>query len=169
MVQFEAEIRELSWLNYWFIELTPEILAQLPGRKEKGDFNQRLWITLDQKVSWQAGVLALGEGSGLITVQQIRLKQLEKTLGDTVQVILVKDESEYGTEVPEEIQEYWLQVPETKARFDQLSKSMQRYILNYISSVKTPVKRSERAHLLLSNLLKSIPGKENFRFLLGKE
>lgn len=169
MVQFESEIRELSWLNYWFIELTPAILEQLPGRHEKGDFNQRLLITLDKKVSWQCGVLALGEGSGLITIQQNRLKQLGKTLGDLVQVTLEKDESEFGTEVADEILEYWEQVPETKMRFDQLSPGMKRYILNYINGVKSPVKRSERTHLLLSNLLKATPGKENFRFLLGKE
>lgn len=169
MVQFEAEIRELSWLNYWFIELTPDILAQLPGRTEKGDFNQRLCVTLDSKVTWQCGVLALGEGSGLITVQQSRLKQLGKSLGDFVQVTLEKDDSEYGTEVADEILEYWEQVPETKIRFDQLSPGMKRYILNYVSGVKSPIKRSERTHLLLSNLLKATPGKENFRFLLGKE
>lgn len=169
MVSFESEIRALSWLNYWFIELTPEILAQLPGRSEKGDFNQRLLITLDNTISWQGGVLALGEGSGLITVQQNRLKQIGKTLGDSVFVQLIKDESEFGAEVPDEIMEYWEQVPETKIRFDKLTPGMKRYILNYVSTVKSPIKRSERTHLLLSNLLKAPPGKETFRFLLGKE
>lgn len=169
MVEFETEIRALDWLNYWFIELTPDILAQLPGRTEKGDFNQRLIITLDEKLSWQAGVLALGEGSGLITIQKIRLKKLGKTLGDPVNVKLVKDESEYGVPVPEEMREYWEQVPETKERFEQLTPGMKRYVLNHVSTAKSANKRAERTHLLLSNLLKAPKGKETFRFLLGKE
>ncbi len=169
MIEFETRIQSLDWLNYWFVELTPDILAQLPGRKEKGDFNQRLLITLDSKIQWQAGVLALGEGSGLITVQQNRLKKLGKTLGDSVFVQLEKDESEFGVPVPEEIIEYWNQVPESKMRFDALTPGMKRYILNHVDTAKSNEKRAERTHLLMSNLLLAPQGKETFRFLLGKD
>ncbi|MNJ85492.1 hypothetical protein D3C87_29670 [compost metagenome] len=168
MIEFETSIQSLDWLNYWFVELTPDILAQLPGRKEKGDFNQRLLITLDSKIQWQAGVLALGEGSGLITVQQNRLKKLGKTLGDSVLVQLEKDESEFGVPLAEELIEYWDQVPEAKMRFDALTPGMKRYILNYVDTAKSKEKRAERAHLLMSNLLLAPQGKETFRFLLGK-
>lgn len=169
MVEFETYVQSLDWLNYWFVELTPDILAQLPGRKEKGDFNQRLLVTLDSKIQWQAGVLALGEGSGLITVQQNRLKKLGKTLGDSVLVRLEKDESEFGVPVAEEIIEYWNQVPESKMRFDALTPGMKRYILNYVDTAKSKEKRAERTHLLMSNLLLAPQGKETFRFLLGKD
>ena len=91
MIEFETDIKALDYLNYWFVEITPDILAQLPGRKEKGDFNQRLLITLDHKIQWQAGILALGNGSGLITVQKDRLKKIGKSLGDHVIVELEKD------------------------------------------------------------------------------
>jgi hypothetical protein len=169
MIEFETDIQAIDYLNYWFVEITPDILAQLPGRKEKGDFNQRLLITLDNKVQWQAGILALGEGSGLITVQKDRLKKIGKTLGDSVIVQLQKDESEFGVPVPEEIQEYWIQVPESKDRFDTLTPGMKRYILNHISTAKSPEKRLERTHILMSNLLLAPQGKETFRFLLGKD
>lgn len=169
MITFETDIKALDYLNYWFVEITPDILAQLPGRKEKGDFNQRLIITLDKRVSWQAGILALGNGSGLITVQKNRLKQIGKTLGDHVTVELEKDYSEFGVPVAEELKEYWLQVPESKLRFDALTPGMKRYILNHVSTAKSTEKRAERAHLLLSNLLLAPQGKETFRFLLGKD
>lgn len=169
MVEFETCVQSLEWLNYWFIELTPEILAQLPGRTEKGDFNQRLIIHLDSKIQWQAGVLALGEGSGLITVQQNRLKKIGKTLGDSVHVKLEKDSSEFGVPVPEEMIEYWHQVPESKDRFDALTPGMKRYILNHVDTAKSKDKRVERAHMLMSNLLLAPQGKETFRFLLGKD
>lgn len=169
MIEFETDIKALDYLNYWFVEITPDILAQLPGRKEKGDFNQRLIITLDSKIRWQAGILALGNGSGLITVQKDRLKKLGKTLGDFVQVQLEKDDSEFGVPVAEEIEEYWIQVPESKDRFDALTPAMKRYILNHVSTAKSAEKRLERTHLLLSNLLLAPQGKETFRFLLGKD
>jgi hypothetical protein len=89
-VTFSTPIEELDYLNYWFVRLTPDILAQLPGRTEKGDFNQRLIIRLDDKVEWQAGVLALGDGEGMITVQQKRVAELGKRLNDTVKVALLK-------------------------------------------------------------------------------
>lgn len=169
LVSFDTSVRALDYLNYWIIELSPEILAQLPGRKEKGDFNQRLIIDLDGKISWQCGVLALGDGYGMITVQQQRLKKIGKQLNESVRVSLKKDDSEFGVEIPEEIQEYWLQVPETKERFDLLTLAWKRYILNFISSAKTANKRMERTHILLTNLLNTPPGNENFRQLQGKE
>ncbi|MFY7991041.1 MAG: DUF1905 domain-containing protein [Fluviicola sp.] len=169
IVSFNASIEKLDYLNYWFVRLSEDILAQLPGRTEKGDFNQRLIIRLDDQIEWQAGVLALGEGEGLITVQRQRLKELDKTLGDTVQVSLRKDESEFGTEIPEEIAEYWVQVPESKMRFDQQIPAMKRYILNYVNAVKSPIKKAERTHLLLHNLCRSKDLNPYFRFLLGKE
>lgn len=169
MIEFETDIKALDYLNYWFVEITPEMLSQLPRRKEKGDFNQRLIITLDKKIRWQAGILALGAGSGFITVQKDRLKKLGKTLGDSVNVRLEKDESEFGVPVAEEIIAYWDQVPESKDRFDALNPAMKRYILNHISTAKSSQKRAERTHLLLSNLLLAPQGKETFRFLLGKD
>src|SRR6218665_2794943 len=114
MVTYETSVQALDALKYWYVEVPPAILAQLPGRKEKGDFNQRLISTLDNRISWQCGILALGEGSGLITVQQKRLKELGKTLFDTVQVSLQKDESEYGVPISEICKIYWEQVPEAK-------------------------------------------------------
>lgn len=169
MIDFRAPIEKLDYLNYWFVRLSEDILAQLPGRQEKGDFNQRLIIRLDDIIEWQAGVLALGGGEGLITIQQKRLKTLGKTLGDTVAVSLRKDDSEFGTSIPEEIMEYWAQVPESKIRFNQQTPAMKRYILNYVHAVKSPIKKAERTHLLLNNLCRSKDLQPHFRFLLGKE
>lgn len=169
MVTYRTTVEALSSLNYWYVEVPPHILEQLPGRTEKGDFNQRLIITLDGKISWQCGILALGEGSGLITVQKNRLKELGKDLYAEVEVSLVKDHSEYGVEVTEVCQIYWDQVPEAKSRFEQLKPSMQRYILNHISQPKSEVKQLERTQELFARLLDRDPKVVTFRYLLGKD
>ncbi len=168
-VQFKTVIQKLDYLNYWFVELTPAILADLTATFQTQPFNQRLIITLDASIQWNCGVVALGEGSGFITVQKARLKILGKTIGDEVEVNLVPDTSEFGVEVAIEIDEYWNQEVESKRRFDLLTMGMKRYILNYINTAKTPEKRVERTVLLMRNLMRSTVGKESFRQLLGKE
>lgn len=168
VVSYETAVVKLHYLNYVVVEVPPHILEQLPGKFEKGDYNQRLIIRLDGKVQWQCGLLAMGEGSACITVQAKRLKELGKQIDDDVQVELFKDDSEFGVEVAEEIVEYWAQEPESYRRFMQLTPSMQRYILNHVITVKSPEKRLERTALLLGNLLRSVEGKEHFRELLRK-
>lgn len=169
MVTYSTTVEAFDALKYWYVEVPPNILARLPGRTEKGDFNQRLIITLDNQISWQCGILALGEGSGMITVQQKRLKEVGKALHDEVHVSLIKDESQYGVDVAEVCQIYWEQVPESKAFFDQLKPGMQRYILNHISQPKSELKQLERTQELFKRLLNSNPKTVTFRYLLGKE
>lgn len=168
IVTYTTPVVKLHYLNYVVIEVPPVILDQLPGKFEKGNYNQRLIIRLDNTLEWQCGLLAMGEGSACVTVQNKRLKELKKAIGDDVEVQFFKDESTYGVEVAEEIAEYWAQDSESFRRFSLLTPSMQRYILNYVTSVKNPDKRMERTILLMRNLLRSAEGKESFRELLGK-
>ena len=169
LVSYTTEVAKLHYLNYVIVEVPPIILEQLPLTLEKGKYNQRLIIRLDDAVEWQCGLLAMGEGSACITVQAKRLKDIAKTIGDEVTVSLYENPSTYGVEVAEEIIEFWEQEPESFDRFSALTPSMQRYILNYVTTVKNPEKRLERTVLLMRNLLQATPGKETFRQLLGKE
>lgn len=168
LVSFTTTIVKLHYLNYIVVEVTPDLLAQLPGKFEKGNFNQRLIIRLDNSINWQCGMLAMGEGSGCISIQSSRLKKIGKSIGEEVFVELWKDTSEYGAEVAEELQVYWDQDPESFRRFSKLTPGMQRYVLNHVTAVKHPDKRLERAVMLMRNLLNSKEGKETFRELLGK-
>jgi hypothetical protein len=168
IVSYETAVLKLHYLNYIVVEVPPGILDQLPGKMEKGNYNQRLIIRLDGKVRWQCGIIAMGEGSGCIPVNATRLKALKKTIGDDVQVELFKDDSEFGVEVAEALVEYWAQEPESYSRFMNLKPSMQRYILQHVITAKSTEKRVERTVLLMRNLVRSVEGKETFRELLGK-
>jgi hypothetical protein len=168
IVSYETSIIKLHYLNYVGVEVPPYILEQLPGKFEKGNYNQRLIIRLDNELEWQCGLMAMGEGSAYVTVQAKRYKALGKDLGDDVLVELFKDESEFGVEIAEELVEYWAQDPESYRRFMNLIPSIQRYVLNYVITVKSPDKRLERTALLMRNLVLSTEGKETFRELLGK-
>jgi hypothetical protein len=154
------------------------ILAHLPGMryievpgaivtKAGGGFRIRLLCTLNGLMTFQCGIVALGNGSGYISLNQKRMKALKLKDGDMVQVSLNPDSSRYGMEVPEELKELFRQDKEGKKRFDLLSPGKRRYILFYIGSVKSEQKRIERSILIIENIKKLPVGKESFRGMLG--
>lgn len=166
LVRYTSVVEKLHYLNYIVVAVPLSILDELPGEER---YNKRLIIELDGKERWQCGILAMGEGSGCVSVQSKRLKALGKTVGDSVEVAFFEDHSTFGTEVAGELAEYWIQDPEAERRFLQLKPGMQRYVLNYVTAVKSPEKRLERTVMLMRNLLRSPEGKETFRQLLGKD
>lgn len=168
-VTFESEIFLLKALKLKYIEIGEEILRKTSDDGTKNIYNQRFIIRINQSDPWHAGLVALGNGKAYITVKSAILKKNGLTLGDWVTVSLKKDESEFGMEFPEELKEVLHQDPEGKKRFELLPKGKQRYIIYYVSQVKSPLKRVERALMLITNLKKTVIGKEEFRILLGKE
>lgn len=163
MIKFNTTIGQLDYLNTKYLEVPKEVVEQL------GTLKIRLICTVNDSLSFQCGLMALSEGRAYISINTKRMKQLGVNLYDQVSLALKKDESKYGMDVPEELSELLLQDYEGKRRFDQLTSSMQRYIIYHVSGVKSPHLRLERAIMLIENLKKSVEGKETFRFLLGKD
>ena len=154
-----------------YVEVSSFHLGILAGKFERGKFNQRVWVEINEnsKTKWQGGIVALGEGNGYITVSTARMKKMDIHFGEEVSVRLEKDDSEFGMEVAPEFLAVLEADPESKARFDQLNKGFQRYILYYVIQVKSSEKRLERAIMLLNNLKQCVPGQETFKQLLHKD
>lgn len=165
----ESEIFLLKSLKLNYIEIDESILSKTLSKDENNIYNQRFIIKINNSDSWQAGVVALGNGKGYITVKTAILKKNGLQVGDFVQVHLEKDESEFGMEFSDELKEVLFQDPEGEQRFNLLPKGKQRYIIYYVNQVKSSQKRVERALMLITNLKKTQIGKEEFRILLGKE
>ena len=145
-----------------YLEVPPEVIQQLGGK-----LKQRLRCTLNNTLTFQCGLVALGQGAAYISLNSKRMKEARVKLGDEVSVSLQPDESEYGMEVPEELAELLRQDDEGLHRFRLLTPGKQRYIIQYVASVKSSQLRIDRALLLINNL-KTLPvGKENFRQMLG--
>jgi hypothetical protein len=162
-VEYTTYIEELQHLAGHYFELPPSVIKKLGG-----NINNRLICTIDKKLSWQCGSLALGKGSACVTISAKRMKELGVKPGDKIHVKLVHDQSKYGMEVPEELAELLKQDPEGKKRFNGLPMGKKRYIIHYVSGVKSSRLRIERAILLIENLKKLPKGKESFREMLGK-
>jgi hypothetical protein len=169
MHSFPSEIYFLKSLKLNYIEIDEEILQKTVSVDEKNLYKQRFIIKINDSESWQAGVVALGNGKGYITVKNAFLKKYRLQLGDLVQVHLQKDESEFGMKVSDELKEVLFQDPAGEHRFNLLPMGKKRYIIYYVNQVKSSQKRIERSLLLIGNLKKTEIGKEEFRFLLGKD
>ena len=162
MIDFTSQIGKLGHLNMKYIEVPASIVDKL------GTFKIRLICTVNGSLSFQCGLMPLGQGRAYISINAKRMKTLGIDESDTVHVSLSIDESKYGMDMPEELITLFEQDDEGKRRFDLLNPGMQRYIIYYVSGVKTSQLRIDRAIMLIENLKMSVEGKEDFRFLLGK-
>ncbi len=160
-IAFKTHIDILKYLKTSYLEIPEDVVKKIGGIGK-----QRLICEVNKSITFQCGLMALQEGKAYISINAKRMKELKVGLGDTVQVVLTIDDSEYGVEVAEEIAEIFKQDIEAKDRFDKLKPGMQRYILNYVTTVKSPQLRLERAFLVLTNLKQVPEGKEQFRDLI---
>lgn len=90
-----------------------------------------------------------------IMVNKQRRTELGLTVGDTVNVILEKDESKYGMPMPEELEEVLNQDPEGNKLFHTLTAGKQRSMMYYIGKVKDIDKRIHTALVFVEHLKKN--------------
>ena len=81
--------------------------------------------------------------------------ELGLTVGDTVDVVLEKDESKYGMPMPEELQEVLNQDPEGDKLFHTLTAGKHRSMMYYIAKVKDIDKRIHTALVFIEHLKKN--------------
>src|SRR5690349_12475744 len=99
-------------INTHFVEVPPEIINQLGGK-----LKVRLLCTLNGTLTFQCGLVALGNGSAYITLTKKRMQDAGLRFLDQVHVSLELDNSEYGTLMPEELAEVLHQDPQADVRF----------------------------------------------------
>jgi hypothetical protein len=163
-ISYKTSIEKLDYMNEMhYLEVPVAVLKQLGG-----SLKVRLLCTVNKKITFPCGPIALGNGSGYITINKKRMKELGVGYKDEVQLSLVKDPSKYGMEIPKELSELLKQDKEGAKRFKLLPPGKQRYIIYYVNGVKSSQLKINRAILLIENLKKTKIGKESFREMLGK-
>lgn len=168
-IKTTVEIIKLDKLKMHALLIPDIILIQLNEGEEKGKYNQRAIVSIQDKVEWQGGVVVLGEGFGYITLSQARMKILDVIEGDEIEITLTKDNSKYGHQFPKELEAVLNQDELAKKRFEGLTPGKQRTIIYYINQPKSEEKRIERSIQYMNNLKKAPIGKETMRHLMGKE
>ncbi len=161
-ITFKSNIEYLPKLKLHHVVVPSNIVDNVGG------IGTRLMVSINNHKPFHGGMVALGEGAAYITVNKKRMKLFDVDLGDEVSVTVDLDESKYGMEVPEELDALLEQDEEGARRFDNITPGQQRYIIHYVSQVKSSQKRIDRAIMLINNL-KALPeGEFDFRRLLGK-
>ena len=97
--------------------------------------SKRVICSINGGESFQCALMPWGEVSYIIVNKQKR-DALGIVAGDTVSVQLVKDESEYGLPMPEELREVLNQDAEGDRLFHELTKGKQRSLLYAIGKPK---------------------------------
>jgi hypothetical protein len=137
-------------------------------KKLGGKDAPRLLCTVNGKLTFQCGLMALGNGNSYITINQARMKKLKLKTGDSATVKLEKDDSEYGLPMSEEMETVLMQDEEGFRRFKALTPGMRRYMIQYVNTVKNPQLKIDRSVMMIHNLKQTTEGKETFRAILGK-
>ncbi len=125
------------------------------------DGDRRVICTLNDKIRLHSALMHDGKGDFFININKATRKELGVGNGDTVQITLEKDESKYGMEVPEELEEFLAQDPEFSDLFDKLTPGKQRRLIYLVAQPKMTDTRIRKA-LVIAEYLKETGGKLDY-------
>lgn len=158
-VNFKTELVQSTTGSGWhFLLVKGEIVAKLGF---VGKF-KRIICTINNGEGFQCALLPWGDLFYII-VNKKKRDAIGIVAGDTVDVVLEKDESKYGLPMPEELQEVLNQDPVGDKLFHALSEGKQRSILYLLSKPKDVDVRIHQALVIVDHL------KENNGKIIGEK
>jgi hypothetical protein len=163
IVRFRAPVRVFHDYPMHYLEVPPKVVKALGGK-----FRLRLICTLNGRHSFHCGLMALGGGSGYLTLSRQRMAEIGARPGDSLRVALRVDESKYGMEMPREFREVLRQDREGRKRFEALKPGKQRTILYHVAGTKDVDRRIDRSLRLVENLKRLPLGKESIPGIFGR-
>ncbi len=160
-ITFNTTIETMAKVMYTIAVVPQEIVDKTDG------LGSRFLCSVNGHPRFHCGMVAYGDGKGYIILNKKKLKQFDLKVGDEAELTLEPDHSKYGMEVPEELQELLEQDDEGREFFENLSDGKKRYIIHYVSSVKSSQLKIDRAIMLINNLKTMPRDKFDYRHLLG--
>ena len=158
-VDFKTTLTRSPADSGWhFLVVTQQIVAQF-GFEGK---SKRIVCSINGGEGFQCALLPSGELFYII-VNKKKRDALGIVAGDTVDVLLEKDESKYGLPMPEEFEEVLRQDPDGDRMFHALTAGKQRSILYLLSKPRNIDVRIHQALLIVDHL------KENEGEIDGKK
>ncbi len=161
----------ITFKTYIDSKTSPKMtVAVVPSEivEKLGGLEGRWMCSVNGNSEFHCGLVAYGEGRGYISINKKRMKKFGISFGEEVEIMLREDTSKYGMEISEELEALLEQDVEGAELFEALSDGKKRYIIHYVSSVKSSQLRIDRAIMLINNL-KTMGEKFDFRHLLGME
>lgn len=128
-----------------------------------GGDDRRVVCLVNGQHKMHSGLMAAKPYWFLLLNKQV-VKKLGLSLQDEVEVAMEKDTSEFGMEMPEELQEVMNQDPTGTEYFRQLTPGKQRNLIYIAGKVKNTQSRINKA-LAIMHHLNEVEGKLDFKML----
>ncbi len=145
-ISFTGEYHKSSEGGMCFISV-PEAVKRLIAPRGTA----RVVATIGHLDPFQCGLMPVKGGDGYLIVNKDRQKQLGLKPGETVTVLIQKDESEWGAPMPEELEALLAQDEAAKAAFEGLSAGRKRAVMYGVGRKKSVEARIEAAVKLLTD------------------
>lgn len=140
------------------IPLPDEVVSNWDMKGEK-----RVVVTLNNNKTYPAALLKTKAYYFILANKEIK-NELHLEEGDSVQVTIVEDKSEYGHHMPEEFQVLLDQDQQGADYFYQLTKGKQRSLVYLVSKVKNSDSKLKKVLAIISHL-KKVKGKLDYKLL----
>ena len=147
-VQFKTSLTRSTNDSGWHFLLVEKKIVGKFGFEGK---SKRIVCTINGGEGFQCALLPWGDLFYIIVNKQKR-DALGIVAGDTVDILLERDESKYGLPIPEEFEEVLKQDPEGDKLFHGLTAGKQRSILYQLSKPKDIDVRIHQALLIVDHL-----------------
>jgi len=146
--------------NLWQYHIpVPDSIASKYIEKD----NRRVYCTLNGKQKIQCALMKAQPYWYVLMNKELRNKLVVEE-GDTIEVLLEKDHTEFGHEVPEEFQVMMDQDEEGNSYFQSLTPGKQRALIYLVTKVKNSDSRIKKS-LAIFHHLKEVKGKLDFKML----
>lgn len=148
-VSFDSRIDRFDGKAGSYYMAVPDEVAAIfvTGRKP-----ERVRCVLNGTVEFQCAIRPIsGAGFYINVATQIR-NQARVELGQAVKAAVKKDDSVYGRDMPEELEELLSQDEQGNTLFHEILPNKQRGIIHYIASAKSVQVRIDRAIMMVNRL-----------------
>lgn len=125
--------------------------------------NRRIKCLIADQITIQSSLMPYPDGYFILINQKI-ISKLKLKIGDSFQIKIEKDHSDYGMEMPEELATLLNQDTEGNTYFHELTPGKQRNLIYIVSQVKNTDSRLLKSLAILDHL-KEASGKLDFKLL----
>ncbi|HLP63305.1 DUF1905 domain-containing protein [Flavobacterium sp.] len=113
--------------------------------------DKRVVCTLNNSLSYHCAMMPKGTFH-YILVNNETCKKLKLQVNDKVEVEIIKDDSKYGMNISEELEEVLFSDPEGSLLFHQLTLGKQRSLIHIINKIKSSQTKIEKSFVVLEHL-----------------
>lgn len=162
MQQFQSTLENFNTKLWQYHVPVPDEIAE---RLIEGD-NKRVTCSINQIIRFPAALLKTKE-YWFVLINKSNREKVGIEEGQKLEVVLEKDHSEYGHEMPEELQVLLDQDEKGSQHFFALTKGKQRALIYLVGKVKNSNSRLNKSLAIIEHL-KEAQGKLDFRRLNDK-